>query len=148
MKIWIGVTDKNWFEYLSRLDPDEVNFWQPSGSQSFRAETAGEPFLFKLHSPDNYIVGGGHFVRYSALPASLAWDAFERKNGGASFADLRARIRRYRNVETTLDPIIGCNVLAGLSSCLATNEYPLPTTGPPTSSGARLTTRQQKRVNV
>jgi len=112
MKIWVAVTDKSWYEYLSRLEPDEINFWQPSGSQSFRVLTPGELFLFKLHSPHNCIVGGGHFVRYSALPASLAWEAFERKNGVASFADLRVRIHRYRKGEMPLDPIIGCNVLA------------------------------------
>ena len=31
MKIWVGVTDKNWYEHLIRLAPEEVNFWQPSG---------------------------------------------------------------------------------------------------------------------
>lgn len=72
MKIWVGVTDKNWFQYLSMRRPDEVNFWQPGGSRNFRVLQAGEPFLFKLHSPDNFIVGGGFFVRYLALPASLA----------------------------------------------------------------------------
>jgi len=36
-----------------------VNFWQPSGKQQFRALAPGELFLFKLHSPDNFIVGGG-----------------------------------------------------------------------------------------
>ena len=96
MKIWVGVTDEDWFNRLSRLKPDEVNFWQPSGSRMFRALQTGEPFLFKLHSPKNFIVGGGYFVRYSALPASLAWDAFGEKNGVASFDDLRTRIHRYR----------------------------------------------------
>jgi putative restriction endonuclease len=112
MKIWVGVTDENWFTGLSRLRPDEVNFWQPSGSRVFRVLQPGEPFLFKLHSPKNFIVGGGHFVRYSALPASLAWDAFGQKNGVASFDDLRTRIRRYRRKDDAIDPVIGCNVLA------------------------------------
>jgi putative restriction endonuclease len=112
MKIWVGVTDEDWFTRLSRLKPDEVNFWQPSGSRVFRALQPGEPFLFKLHSPRNFIVGGGHFVRYSALPASLAWDAFGEKNGVASLDDLRGRIRRYRRKDAAVDPVIGCNVLA------------------------------------
>lgn len=81
MKLWAGVTDKDWYEYLALQRPDEVNFWQPSGTRTFKVLQPGEPFLFKLHSPDNFIVGGGFFVRYSALPASLAWDAFARKNG-------------------------------------------------------------------
>lgn len=112
MKIWVGVTDKNWYEHLIRLAPEEVNFWQPSGSRTFRVLQPGEPFLFKLHSPENFIVGGGFFVRYSALPASLAWDAFERKNGVDSLNDLILRVRRYRVDDRSVDPVIGCNVLA------------------------------------
>ena len=30
MKIWVGITDKNWYEHLIRLAPEDVNFWQPS----------------------------------------------------------------------------------------------------------------------
>jgi putative restriction endonuclease len=112
MKIWVGVTDEDWFTRLGLLKPDEVNFWQPSGSRTFRAIQSGEPFLFKLHSPKNFIVGGGYFVRYSALPASLAWDAFGEKNGVGSADELRTRIRRYRREDNAIDPVIGCNVLA------------------------------------
>jgi putative restriction endonuclease len=112
MKLWVGVTDKSWFEHLARIEPDEVNFWQPSGSREFKVLQPGEPFLFKLHSPDNFIVGGGFFVRYSPLPASLAWDAFEQKNGVASLTELRARVQKYRRSNESLDPVIGCNALA------------------------------------
>jgi len=112
MKIWVGVTDKNWYEHLTKLAPDEVNFWQPSGSRNFRVLRPGEPFLFKLHSPDNFIVGGGYFVRFSAVPASLAWGAFEQKSGVASLDDLIIRIRQYRAADQSVDPVIGCNVLA------------------------------------
>jgi len=112
MKLWVGVTDKTWFDHLTVLSPDEVNFWQPSGSKTFRALQPGEPFLFKLHAPHNYIVGGGFFVRYSAFPASLAWEAFQRKNGVDSLDELVARVRRYRPNDEALDPVIGCNVLA------------------------------------
>jgi putative restriction endonuclease len=111
VKLWVGVTDKDWYDHLASIGPDEVNFWQPSGARPFKVLQAGEPFLFKLHSPLNFIVGGGFFVRYSALPASIAWDAFQTKNGVGSFDTLRARIRRYRPGDTSLDPMIGCNVL-------------------------------------
>lgn len=112
MKLWVGVTDWDWFEFLGRIGADEVNFWQPSGSRVFRALQPGEPFLFKLHSPNNFIVGGGHFVRYSALPTSIAWDAFGTKNGVGSLEDLNTRVRRYRREDTSVDPVIGCNILA------------------------------------
>src|ERR1700679_2961155 len=112
MKIWVGVTDEQWFNQLSLLKPDEVNFWQPSGRRKFAALASGEPFLFKLHSPKNFIVGGGHFIRHSPLPASLAWDAFGEKNGVASYRELLSRVRRYRKEDDSVDPVIGCNVLA------------------------------------
>jgi putative restriction endonuclease len=112
MKIWVGITDKDWYQFLLHRRPDEVNFWQPSASRQFRVLQPGEPFLFKLHHPDNYIVGGGYFVRHSPLPASLAWDAFGLNNGTSSIDDLRARIRRYNRNDSSVDPMIGCNVLA------------------------------------
>jgi putative restriction endonuclease len=38
-----------------------TNLWQPSASTTFVALRLGEPFLFKLYSPDDYIVSGGFF---------------------------------------------------------------------------------------
>lgn len=112
MKIWVGVTDQDWFEYLLGLAPDEVNFWQPSSGRSFRALEPGEPFLFKLHSPRNFIVGGGFFVRHLPLPCSLAWSAFGQKNGVADLAEFLGRIPKYRrSAKVEADPTIGCNIL-------------------------------------
>jgi putative restriction endonuclease len=108
---WVGITDTDWFEHLAREQPLEVNFWQPSGRVPFRALSPGGLFLFKLHSPQNFVVGGGWFVRYSALPASVAWKAFETKNGVRSFSDLVSRVRHYARDDSSPDPIIGCIVL-------------------------------------
>jgi len=69
------------------------------------------PFLFKLHAPDNFIVGGGFFVRFSVLPARLAWEAFGEKNGAADYPLLRARVEQYRRERIRGDPEIGCSVL-------------------------------------
>jgi len=109
MKFWVGVTDKNWFEYLASINPDEVNFWKPGG-QGFFALQIGEPFLFKLHSPHNKIVGGGFFIRAEQLPLSLAWDAFENKNGSSNLNDLRNKINSLR-AKPEADPTIGCIIL-------------------------------------
>ena len=131
MKIWVGVTDEQWFNRLSVLKPDEVNFWQPSGGRKFAALAPGEPFLFKLHSPKNFIVGGGHFVRHSPLPASLAWDAFGEKNGVASYRELLSRVRRYRKEGDSVDPVIGCNVLAEPFFFARAQWIPAPTSWAP-----------------
>lgn len=114
MKIWVGLTDKQWFDYQASQMPDELNFWQPGGTSNFRALNPGEPFLFKLHSPNNYIVGGGLFINHSILPLSLAWQAFEQKNGTATYEELRAKILKYRQKRQMVepDPMIGCIVLS------------------------------------
>ena len=73
MKSYVGVTDSDWFDLLrSQVGLQEANFWQPGGSRLFRALRPGDLFLFKLHSPKNFIVGGGVFAHASLLPISLA----------------------------------------------------------------------------
>jgi len=109
MKFFVGVTDYKWFKYLESLAPDEVNFWRPSGL-GFAAIDIGEPFLFKLHSPINKIVGGGFFVKSEKLPLSLAWDAFEEKNGASTYGELRNIINPLRSTPDN-DPQIGCIIL-------------------------------------
>ncbi len=111
MRYWVGLTDSDWFEYLRVRMPDEVNFWQPSAGRRAVRLDAGAPFLFKLHSPRNLVVGGGFYVRYSALPARLAWDAFGDKNGAPTYDVLRDRVTRYRKEPIAGDPFIGCNIL-------------------------------------
>jgi putative restriction endonuclease len=112
MKLYVGVTDNDWFHFLAQLQPDEVNFWRPGGG-AFRTVPEGAPFLFKLHSPLNYIVGGGFLVHSSPLPLSLAWAAFEQKNGAPDFETLRRKILSLRRSKTSaLDPEIGCIILA------------------------------------
>lgn len=110
---FVAVTDFDWFTRLSAERPDEVNFWQPSGSTNFRALEVGGIFLFKLYSPRDFIVGGGVFAHFSLLPVSLAWDAFGTGNGVASHDELRRRIARYRHEDDDrrADPTIGCIVL-------------------------------------
>jgi putative restriction endonuclease len=113
VKLYVAITDSDWFNYLSHLRPDEVNFWQPSASGSFRALSPGEPLLFKLHSPQNYIVGGGFFSHYAEFPVSFAWATFGTKNGATTEEEMRRRIERYRRIATneTSDYSIGCILL-------------------------------------
>lgn len=112
MRYWVGVTDNSWFDFLSHEQPDEVNFWQPSGRAPFVRLEPGALFLFKLKSPFNHIAGGGHLVKFSALPLSLAWEAFGRKNGAATFEAFAAMIRRLARDASAFDPVVGCTVLA------------------------------------
>lgn len=113
MKIYVGVTDHDWFKYLATAKPDELNFWQPGGKQTFKAIRQNDLFLFKLHSPHNFIVGGGFFIRHSFLPISLAWEAFGNKNGTKDYLSFRNAIHKYRKTDyrSEPDPTIGCIIL-------------------------------------
>ncbi|MDB5053377.1 MAG: endonuclease [Bacilli bacterium] len=114
MKMYVGITDSSWFNHLASIKADEVNFWQPGGKQVFRAIDTNELFLFKLHSPFNFIVGGGFFVRHSFLPVSLAWEAFGNKNGTVDYLSFKNFIYKYRKInhKTEPDPTIGCIILS------------------------------------
>jgi putative restriction endonuclease len=113
MNGWVGVTDNEWFAFLARQpEIDEVNFWQPGGKTQFRVLKPGEPFLFKLHAPYNYIVGGGFFAHSTILPVSLAWEAFGEKNGASSFLQMRRLIEKRRGQEFPFEDYdIGCILL-------------------------------------
>jgi hypothetical protein len=114
MQAWVGITDGDWYRFLaSRPDLDEVKLWQPGGTREFRRLSVGQPFLFKLHAPDNFIVGGGFFRYNTLLPATAAWEAFGDKNGAATFDEMRRRIERYRRVppDPHADYTIGCILL-------------------------------------
>ena len=114
MKAFVGVTDRDWFTLLSSLSQlDEVNFWQPSGSRPFRVLSPGELFLFKLHSPENFIVGGGTYAHSSLLPISLAWESFGISNGARNLTEMRRRVAKYRRQtdDQTADYTIGCILL-------------------------------------
>jgi len=116
VRLYVGITDRAWFDMLCASSPhDEVNFWQPSGSKHFRALKGGELFLFKLHAPENFVVGGGVFSHASNVPLSIAWESFKQKNGAETLSEMRARIARYRHDAAILDPrqdcMIGCRIL-------------------------------------
>ena len=117
MRANVAITDSDWFEYLSSQPGiDEVNFWKPGGGGTFGVLQPGEPFLFKLHAPDNFIVGGGFFAHFSKLPVSLAWETFREKNGARTYAEMRARVEKYRRrydkpVGPHDDYTIGCILL-------------------------------------
>lgn len=130
MRFFVGITDRDWFDFLSRVNGlDEINFWQPSGQQKFRALQIGEPFLFKLHSPDDYVVGGGFFSHFTILPASIVWQAFGEKNGAPTEEEMRSRIARYRrapNPSAGDDYQIGCILLESPFFFDRTDWIPLP----------------------
>ncbi|HTF06463.1 MAG TPA: HNH endonuclease [Bacteroidia bacterium] len=113
MKFYVGVTDTEWYNYLGRINPEDVNFWQPGGRATFKAIEPGAPFLFKLKSPLNVIGGVGFFSTHSILPISMVWEIFANRNGAETYEEFYNNIRRLRARDNTLNenPSIGCIVL-------------------------------------
>ena len=85
IKMYVGITDFEWFRTLKQANCEEVNSWKPGGRTDFKALDKGNLFLFKLHSPQDYTVGGGLFLEFSILPSSLAREAFGIANGAKAF---------------------------------------------------------------
>ena len=115
MNFFVAVTDYDWFQlHASKSRIDEVNFWRPSSEAPFKALRTGELLLFKLHSPRNFIVGGGFLTRFVQLPISLSWEAFGEGNGVRSLSEMRDRIAKYRRapIGSMENPTIGCILLA------------------------------------
>lgn len=115
MRGYVGITDWQWYEHLRSMPQlEEINFWKPGGRHRFGAVQPGELFLFKLHSPKNFIVGGGLFSYSTILPVSLAWESFREANGATTFEDMRRRIAQYRKSPPSSfeDYEIGCVLLA------------------------------------
>lgn len=113
MKIYVGVTDYDWFSLLKSQKPNEINFWQPNSGRNFRVLQEGELFLFKLHAPRNFIVGGGIFTRQVKLPLSLTWDAFGINNDVRTCDEFRKKINQLGNGErrSEFDPVVSSLIL-------------------------------------
>lgn len=113
MKLYVGITDYDWFKlHASKAKVEEVNFWKPSSQTNFRVLQGNEPFLFKLKGR-KVIAGGGFFAKFLPLPLSLAWRAFGEANGARSLDELRLMIAqsRHRPIAADEDPSIGCTLL-------------------------------------
>ena len=111
MTFYVGITDERWFGFLKDLPKEDVNFWRLGQFRNFRVLPEGGLFLFKLHSPDDFIVGGGYYLSHQEMPLSLAWDSFGQYNGVPSIGELRDRINTYRKTDEA-DPVLGCTILS------------------------------------
>lgn len=114
MRYWVGITDWDWYQFLSaRPELPEVNFWQPSAGRRPVTLDPGALFLFKLHAArGGAIVGGGFFVKYEAMPIRWTWDAFGEENGASTFEEMVGRIGRYRRAQIDIhSDQVGCLVL-------------------------------------
>jgi putative restriction endonuclease len=110
MRLYVGITDKDWFDFLSDRGAEEMNFWRPRATSNFKILQPGDLFLFKSKYPENRIIGGAFFVRHTVLSLDLAWKAFAEANGTSSITELRKKIQSLRK-DSEFNPEIGCTIL-------------------------------------
>ncbi len=125
MKFYLGVTDLNWYNYLSKINPEDINFWQPGGRSNFRILSPGEPFLFKL-KVHNVIGGVGFFFRQIFLPLSIAWETFGERNGFQTYSQFQKAIMNLRTDHDDPNPQIGCLVLTNPIFFKSKDWIPIP----------------------
>lgn len=110
----VANTDFDWYQFCrTRPYLDEVNFWRP-GRAAFRALVPGEPFFFKLKSPQQAIAGFGLFARYSLEEVWRAWELFGDGNGTPTQWDLLKRLQflsDHDEIPTSTRPV-GCIAVA------------------------------------
>jgi len=56
MHLFVGVTDNDWFDFLSAQEPEDVNFWKPGGG-AFAALSQIVLVLCTFKRPRNSISG-------------------------------------------------------------------------------------------
>ena len=75
MKGYIGITAREWFEYLSSKDNIyEVNFWRKN-TNNFRALDKGDPFFFLVKNEKNNrgeraVLGKATYERFEVMTVS------------------------------------------------------------------------------
>lgn len=117
-KIYVGITDTNWLEFIKGHKSSikkYINFWKPS-AKVFKAIEPGDLFLFKLHENKAYgengeIVGGAYFVSFEQMSVLDAWDRFGFGNGAKAPLELQLALDKYRVRNSIDSDIIGCIVL-------------------------------------
>jgi len=86
VKGYIGVTSRDWFEYLSNYEGlNEVNFWRKNTNQ-FNVLTKGEPFYFLVKNEsgvkgERTVLGKATFERFEVLKVNKAWERYGQSNG-------------------------------------------------------------------
>jgi putative restriction endonuclease len=129
VKAYVGVTDIDWYKYLSsRSSIREANFWRPYGSRAFKILVPGEPFIFKTKAPLNQIVGGAIFEGFVSLNISRAWEFFGEGNGVSSPDALVDRIHKITGESRNEigDREIGCVLLRDLLFFSDQERIPTP----------------------
>jgi len=116
MNGYIGITSREWFEYLTEHQiHNEINFWRKNTNQ-FKVLKQGEPFFFLVKNPkgiktERQVLGYATFERFETNTVQNAWDTYKEGNGDQSFEDFMARMEEMFKTNLQNEEI-GCIILS------------------------------------
>jgi putative restriction endonuclease len=132
LKIYVANTDRDWYNFLASRGAEEVNFWRPSDTRTFRAIERDELFFFRLGRPWSKIAGFGTYTDFIVLELLMAWEIFGQANGCATRAEFIELIARHRGPgadrREALRWRIGCIILNNVQYYPESEwlDYPFP----------------------
>lgn len=116
MNGYIGITSREWFEYLVE-NPihNEINFWRKN-TNKFKVLKQGEPFYFLVKNrkgitTERQVLGCATFERFETMTVQEAWDSYKEGNGDRSYEDFIARMEGMFKVDLQNEKI-GCIILS------------------------------------
>lgn len=101
-KGYIGITDNDWFEFISKKSIRRVNFWRKG--KSFKALNKGDLFFFLKKNKhkekgERKVVGYGVFEKFEVLSIEESWNLYGEGNGYSNISSFRNKIEQMYNLE-------------------------------------------------
>ncbi|MER2107641.1 MAG: HNH endonuclease [Solibacillus sp.] len=116
MNGYIGITSREWFEFLAEHKiHNEINFWRKNTNQ-FKVLKQGEPFFFLVKNAkgikaERQVLGCATFERFETNTVQEAWDIYKEGNGDYIFEDFIARMENMFKTKLQNEEI-GCIILS------------------------------------
>ncbi|MER1985732.1 MAG: HNH endonuclease [Solibacillus sp.] len=116
MNGYIGITSREWFEYLVEHQiHNKINFWRKNTNQ-FKVLKQGEPFFFLVKNSkgiktERQVLGCAIFERFETSTVQEAWDKYKDGNGDQTFEGFIARMEKMFKTNLQNEEI-GCIILS------------------------------------
>ena len=116
MNGYIGVTSREWFQFLSANDiHSEINFWRKNTNQ-FKVLEQGESFFFLVKNEkgvktEREVLGMATYERFEVNSVDEAWEKYREGNGDLEKESYIVRMKAMFNADLTTSNI-GCIILS------------------------------------
>lgn len=116
MNGYIGITSREWFEYLVEHQVhNKINFWRKNTNQ-FKVLKQGEPFFFLVKNlkgikTERQVLGCAMFERFETNTVQEVWEKYKEGNGDCSLKNFVAKMEEMFKTNLQHEEI-GCIILS------------------------------------